>query len=196
MIDITGRILGAETVQRRFLTANDKIRGRVRTEVRSLGVDLQRRVKENKLTGQKLRVRTGRLRRSINMQVKEAWDSIQGSVGTNVSYGRRFELGGSWTENVRAHLRKVKLALNRDGSFRTQADVWHAQGNTGPATASQARRLVFAKKGAKKTIGGQFMVKAHSRKVNVKPRRFLQESLDEMRPNIRGRLLAAINGGL
>lgn len=196
MIEITGRVLGAESVTRRFLNAGEQVRGRVRQAVDEIGATLQGRVKENKLSGQLLNVRTGRLRRSINYKRTDRGDSIQGSVGTNVPYARRFEVGGTWTENVRAHLVRVRLALNKDGGFRTQADVWHSKGNIGPATASQARLLVFAKKKAKNTISGEFMVKAHTRKVTVRPRRFLRDSIEELRSSIRARLVTAIAGGL
>jgi phage gpG-like protein len=112
-ITITGQVLGAERVTARFLNAAPKVRARVSTEVMRLGLELLRKVKSEKLTGQALNVRTGRLRRSINHRLLESADTIQSRVGTNVSYGRRHELGFKGAEQVKQHLRKIKQAFGR-----------------------------------------------------------------------------------
>ena len=69
---------------------------------------------KNKLSDDVLKVRTGRLRRSINQKVEDNADgSIVGTVGTNVEYGRFQELGFSGTEGVREHLRTIKKAFGK-----------------------------------------------------------------------------------
>jgi phage gpG-like protein len=93
-IQFTARIVGAESVTARLKDGAERARAAVRLAVARLAVALQRRVKERKLTGQVLNVRTGRLRRSINFRVTESGDEIVGAVGTNVEYGRLWELGG------------------------------------------------------------------------------------------------------
>lgn len=79
-----------------------------------LTIKLQGNVKENKLSGQVLKVKTGRLRRSINQKVEndEARGPV-GTVGTNVSYARPHELGFSGDVQVRQHLRKIKEAWGK-----------------------------------------------------------------------------------
>lgn len=74
---------------------------------------LQRKVKEEKLSGQVLHVRTGTLRRSINAQVFDKATGIYGVVGTNVKYGAIHEFGFSGMQQVKAHFRMMKVAWGR-----------------------------------------------------------------------------------
>lgn len=159
-IVLSGQVLGAERVAARLSNAGPRVRERVRTEVQRLGLELLRKVKAEKLTGQVLNVRTGRLRRSINQRIMDAGGEITTSVGTNVSYGRFWELGFQGAQQVRQHLRTVTQAFGRPIS---------------PVEAS---------------------VGAHTRNVNQAPRPFLQSSLDEMRAEVRQRLLVAVQGGI
>lgn len=88
--------------------------GQTRVEVTRaiwrLTLRLQRKVKEEKLSGQVLHVRTGTLRRSINAQVFDKGSSIYGVVGTNVKYAPPHEFGFSGSQQVKAHLRMMKTA--------------------------------------------------------------------------------------
>jgi len=54
---------------------------------------------KKKLSGQVLKVRTNRLRSSIQTEVTQQKDITIGKVGTNVKYGRIHELGGT----IKAH---------------------------------------------------------------------------------------------
>jgi phage gpG-like protein len=112
MSEIRGEILGAEAVTRRFREAQTGYPQRLRVTVRTLGAELQRKVKM-KLSGDVLNVRTGRLRRSINMKFKDNTSTFRSDVGTNVVYARRFEVGGSWSEQVRAYVRTMRQAWGR-----------------------------------------------------------------------------------
>jgi phage gpG-like protein len=105
MIEITGEVTGAEEVQARFEKAGPVVLERVRASVQRLGLELLRKVKEEKLTGQVLNVRSGRLRRSINEETTVSGEVIDSTVGTPVVYGRAWELGFQGTESVRAHMR-------------------------------------------------------------------------------------------
>lgn len=105
MIDISAEVVGAEAVQLRFATLPDLMRQRVRASVQALGLELLRKVKAEKLSGQVLNVRTGRLRRSVNEETRTGGDSVTSTVGTNVSYARFWELGFRGVEQVREHLR-------------------------------------------------------------------------------------------
>ncbi len=112
-IVITGQVLGAESVVARFLSAPDRVRGAVREEVHRLGLELLTRVKRDKLNGQVLRHRTGRLGRSINEQFSENGDSFQSRVGTNLSYARFWEKGFHGPQAIRAHMRRISQAYGR-----------------------------------------------------------------------------------
>lgn len=92
------------------------IPGKARDELRK-AVDLMAlkalaRVKL-KLSDDVLRVRTGRLRRSITQTVTDDANSITGTVGTNVEYAARHELGFTGTESVHEHLRTIKTAFGK-----------------------------------------------------------------------------------
>lgn len=81
----------------------------LKTELTKVSFDVSARVKDQKLSGQVLNVRTGRLRRSINAKpVTETATGVETLVGTNVEYGRIHEFGFKGTVNVKEHLRKTK----------------------------------------------------------------------------------------
>lgn len=162
---ITATVVGAEAVERRFLVGMNHVRERLQREIRFLGLKLLRGVKQNRLTGQSLNVRTGRLRRSINLKVVEDGDSIIGSVGTNVVYGRFWEQGFQGIENIRAHIRKME----RRSTYNVKA--------TKTGKHNQASQ-------------GIAFVRAHQRKVDQKPRPFLVPELEAMRDEIRQRIMA------
>jgi hypothetical protein len=75
----------------------DALDGRMTEELRGgvqrLTIKLQKKVKEEKLSGQVLGVRTGRLKRSIQQDVQVQGTKISGVVSTNVFYGVGWELG-------------------------------------------------------------------------------------------------------
>lgn len=71
-------------------------------------IDLQRHVKQDKLSGQVLHVRSGTLRRSINRKVTRTPTSIVATAGTNVEYAAAYEYGFDGDVNVKAHLRSSK----------------------------------------------------------------------------------------
>lgn len=169
MIEV--QIIGAEKVEARFKGAGLKMRAEILKTITSLSIQLQRYVKEKKLSGaspnakaggsatgvgkyagQALGVRTGRLRRSITQVVKESGNEITGTVGTNVEYGRVHEYGFSGTVPVRAHVRNAR--------------------------------------------NGSAAVRAHSRAVNIPERSFLRSSLRESKPAIEAALRAAVERGV
>lgn len=104
MIEITGTVVGAVEVQRRFEIASGTVRDRVRRAVQAGGLKVLATVKE-KLSGEVLNVRTGALRRSANEDTVVDGDAITSTVGTNKVYGRFWELGFNGTEQVRAYMR-------------------------------------------------------------------------------------------
>jgi phage gpG-like protein len=155
-IELHAQILGAEAVTARFQFAGPRVKDATRDAVRSLARDLMTKVKSEKLTGQVLKVRTGRLRRSINEKFVEDEGHMESRVGTNVVYGRFWELGFHGTQQVKEFTRTIRMAFGR------------------PISPVQA------------------VVHAHSRNVNQAPRPFLVPSLEEMRGEIRARLMRAM----
>lgn len=95
----------AEALLARLKGNAEALQGVMRSVVSRLGIEVQTSVKEDKLTGQALSVRTGTLRRSINLRVTEDAAGVVASVGTNVVYGAIHEYGYQGAMTVRAHTR-------------------------------------------------------------------------------------------
>lgn len=68
---------------------------------------------KRKLSDDVLKVRTGRLRRSITHEVRQEGDQIIGIVGTNVNYAAAHEFGVDMDQEVKAHVRIAKQAFGR-----------------------------------------------------------------------------------
>lgn len=92
-MEIRGQIVGADTVIARLQGDIEKTPQRVGRTVHRLGLSLLAKVKEVYLSGAALNTRSGRLRRSANEKFTENGTTFLSSVGTNVSYGRAWELG-------------------------------------------------------------------------------------------------------
>lgn len=104
-------IRGDAAVGLTLVSMGMRVRARLLADVTRLTIALQAKVKAEKLTGQVLHVRTGRLRRSINTRIRETSTSVVGQVGTNVPYARVHEYGGVVT--VREHVRAVTQVFGR-----------------------------------------------------------------------------------
>ena len=87
-------IIGAESVIARFEGAPERIRRALATATYRLAIQAQRKVMDERLSGQVLKVRTGQLRRSINAAPIEEAGRVGARTGTNVFYGRIWELTG------------------------------------------------------------------------------------------------------
>lgn len=87
-------LIGVESVMVRFQGAAERMRQALGRATMRLAVEAQRRVAGEKLSGGVLKVRTGRLRRSINVRPLQETARIGATVGTNVFYGRIWELTG------------------------------------------------------------------------------------------------------
>lgn len=91
----------------------DQIAQAVKQSIGRSTLKLLNKVKREKLSGQILNVRTGRLRRSITQKIIESSDAYSGIVGTNVEYAAGHEYGFKGSVNVREHLRTVKQAWGK-----------------------------------------------------------------------------------
>ncbi|MFH4351426.1 hypothetical protein WAJ70_20265, partial [Acinetobacter baumannii] len=67
--------------QVKFDERNNRVRFEIRRTVNAPTLRLQRIVQEDMLSGQRLKVQSGRLRGSVSSKVDEDKDSIEGTVG-------------------------------------------------------------------------------------------------------------------
>lgn len=96
-------LVGADKLLARIEGITPRMLLRVSKAVRKVTLMVEARTLQ-KLSGQVLKVRTGRLRRSINSKITDSPTGSAGTVGTNVSYARIHEFGGT----TRAHLIQAK----------------------------------------------------------------------------------------
>lgn len=132
-----------------------------RESIGRLTLRLQRQVKQ-KLSGEVLKVRTGRLRRSITNRVESAGGVVSGIVGTNVSYGKTHEFGFEGEISVKEHLRQIR----EHGRFSLKS------------VKGQELGIWQLKRG--KLTGQTATVKAHTRRVKLPKRSFLRSALEEL----------------
>lgn len=110
---ITGEIKGDREVVADLRRFDAAARGEIQKGIGRIALKLLVRVKAQKLSGQALNVRTGRLRRSITQRIEASADEISGIVGTNVDYAAVHEYGFKGAVSVKQHLRLVKEAFGR-----------------------------------------------------------------------------------
>lgn len=104
---IGGTVKNAAQVVVRFKVLEKEILPAIKKAMIKLAIRLQKHVKQYKLSGQVLKVRSGTLRRSIAYRTYIRGNTVTAKVGTNVPYGRVHEYGFRGQVNVKAHLRKV-----------------------------------------------------------------------------------------
>jgi len=110
---ITVQLIGDRELVARLDAMPGHVHDGLARAVTQLGLELQRKVQAEKLTGQVLRVRTGSLRSSVNTEITETATEASASVGTNIRYGRVHEYGFDGTVGVRAYLRFITEAWGR-----------------------------------------------------------------------------------
>lgn len=108
--------IGDKEVASRLQLYSPKVYESLLITITKLSIELQAKIKREKLTGQVLKTRTGTLRRSINFRVDKTTTDIIGRVGIGADaakYGIMHEFGFKGVENVRGHLRTIKQAFGR-----------------------------------------------------------------------------------
>jgi phage gpG-like protein len=105
--------VGRAEVIARLDRINERMQPEMRVGIERLTVKLQTGVRANKLSGQVLKVRTGRLRNSIGRDVTSSGSTVTGIVSTPVVYAKPHEYGFHGTVSVREHMRTVKQAFGR-----------------------------------------------------------------------------------
>jgi hypothetical protein len=157
---ITAYLVGDEQMLSRLRAIPDAVSSGLARAITTLGINLQRNVQQDKLSGQALADRTGALQSSIDLRIDQSLNTVAATVFTNLDYAHAQEYGFSGTVNVRASLRRIREAFGR------------------PI--------------AEKTIS----VRAHSRRVDLAEHSFLRSALDDMTPEIRDGVEAAIREAL
>lgn len=109
---IQAELIGDDRVTARLGRLGRDLSAANERAITALTIELLRKVKADKLSGQVLNVKTGRLRRSITQRITGGGTSkVEGVVGTIVKYGATHEFGGPVT--VKQHLRMQKLAWGK-----------------------------------------------------------------------------------
>lgn len=122
MIEVTTTVVGAEAVAARFQNASTGLRERLRRVVQSLGLKVLAAAKE-RVSDDVLRVRSGKLRRSLHEETTDDGNEIRSVVGTNLVYARPQELGFVGSERVRAHTRTTARAIAHVKAFTRQMNL-------------------------------------------------------------------------
>jgi phage gpG-like protein len=123
MIRVT--IVGAEGVIKHLGEVPPRVLGLVRQAVEREAINLLRHVKEQKLTGQMLRTKTGTLRRSVNYALTIEDQGLTAVVGTNLVYAKIHEYGGVTRAHVIRARNKKALAFQIGGVGLVRKSVQH-----------------------------------------------------------------------
>jgi phage gpG-like protein len=122
---IRGVIVGKDEFKGRLTAAYANTDPEMQRSMARLVLSLVRRIKE-KLGGEVLKARTGRLRRSIHGEVRAAGaSSIQGEAATNVEYAAIHEYGGTTAPHDILPKRGRALAFAMNGRQFVFAKVHH-----------------------------------------------------------------------
>jgi phage gpG-like protein len=116
---ITAYLVGDVQLLERLRALPEAIDSGLLRGITQLGIELQRHVQEDKLSGQVLRSRTGSLRSSISLQVDQNGGAVTASVFTDRKYAGVQEYGFAGTVSVRASLRRIREAFGRPIAEKT-----------------------------------------------------------------------------
>ena len=116
---ITAYLVGDEQLLERLRALPDAINSGLARSITQLGIDLRRNVRQDKLSGQVLRSRTGALKSSIDLRVDQGARIVSASVFTDLRYGAAQEYGFAGTVSVRASLRRIREAFGRPIAEKT-----------------------------------------------------------------------------
>lgn len=118
-MNLTVDIRGA-TLLARMAGKTGQLQEAMTAAVTRLSIIVQTGVKEGRLTGQVLHVRSGTLRRSINRRVETTDSGTIAIIGTNVRYAAVHEYGFDGDVTVKAHTRRSVLQMAAKRSQRAK----------------------------------------------------------------------------
>jgi phage gpG-like protein len=94
-------LVGGKQVEQRLDEVYPKVQTRLLTSMQRIVIELTRKIKQEKLSGQVLKTGpSGTLRRSITPSVNADGNTITGHVGTNLEYAAIHEYGGRTPPHV------------------------------------------------------------------------------------------------
>lgn len=145
----------------------------VSAAVRASVLDMVRHVTKEKLLGQVLNRRTGTLIRSITASpgFLVTDQAVRGWFGSNLDYARMHEEGFKGTVEVPAHLRR------------------HARGGR---FEREARGLGLSLRDLRRQRALMIPVRAHTRKVDIRAKHFLRDTIRERDAASRAKLRSAL----
>ena len=116
---ITAYLVGDQQLLDRLRALPDAINSGLVRSITQLGIDLQRNVQQDKLSGQVLKSRNGVLKSSVDLRVEQSARSVTTSVFTDLRYGAAQEYGFARTVSVGASLRRIREAFGRPIAEKT-----------------------------------------------------------------------------
>lgn len=152
------RTVSMEEFERLMVAAGKKAPAALKNAMRAAVQAMIRDVVANRLSNQYLRVDTGGARRSITGEVRGGGERILGVIGSPLRYVRAHEEGFKGSVQVRAHTR-------RRSSLETRS---------GKATKKSVKAVKARLRAGR---SGYSHVKAHSRFMNIRARRFLRDTV-------------------
>jgi hypothetical protein len=116
---ISAHLVGDEQLLQRLRELQNAINAGLARCITQLGIDLQRNVQQDKLSGQVLKTRTGALKSSIDRRVDQSARGTTANVFTELRYGAAQEYGFAGTVSVGAGLRRIRQAFGRPITEKT-----------------------------------------------------------------------------
>jgi phage gpG-like protein len=110
---ITAYLVGDHQLLERLRSLPETIGSRLVGKITELGIELQRNVQQERLSGQVLNTRSGALRSSIDLRIDRSAARVTASVFTDLRYGAAHEYGFAGTVGVKDGLRRIKEAFGR-----------------------------------------------------------------------------------
>lgn len=117
---ITASIINGKEAPQKLRDAAQMVDTALDRTVLTLAIKMTNLVK-TKLGGDVLKVRSGRLRRSIHYNIQNGGGKVEATVGTNVVYGKVHELGGVW--QIPAFMRMQRKVFGKDMKFPHMVNV-------------------------------------------------------------------------
>lgn len=111
MIDV--ELVGGDAVIAKLDAMPTRLHDELKKGIGKLAFNLAKKVQNEKLRGQVLNYKSGRLWNSIGNVVADEGDTISGIVSTPVKYGRAHEYGFRGTVTVKEHMRRQTMAFGR-----------------------------------------------------------------------------------
>jgi hypothetical protein len=109
---ITARLVGDDAVLAWLRAAPDLVASGLARAITTLGIELQRKIQENELTGQTFATRSGSLEASNSLQIDQSDDRIAATFSSGGDYTHAHEYGFG-AADVGANLRRITKAFRR-----------------------------------------------------------------------------------